>query len=530
MPAYKEEDTKLYLSTVYTRQSKPKRSFSLVIKGMIISATLLGSISLGGVSALAASTPSIPPTIAAQQVQVNFEDEATLIANLNMAVKAIKEEGWTIQRLTKIMDQLTLIEDRLFDGNIFRGNEELRSLLKIALTETESVFTAHGADGLSTLRESNAPERLYRMQEMLGMKSTRNNVNLSPVGQKNEVKIASVAKEEVTVIIDGVKQNFPQSAIVKNGNTLVPMRGVFEALKADVKWDQPTQTATATKGSTTIKLTIGQPTAYVNGKAVQLSAKGEVINGATMVPLRFVSEALGGEVKWDSKTTTAYIDSAKVSDSGKQQEVDGISVKHGKHTYASRNQSEYDQVMKIVENAIKGYDESGFGGVYQKYYYEYLDGARWSGDKSDRSDRNRGLYAAENSIGDLIKAGVSKEEIVKVDTIASIAYDLLRGVPDPKDGSPRSAFDALARSPRMTDCDSDSQVFSAVFDAMGYNTMIGSSPNHADPYVEIDGIWYSIVSGTFTKAGTSADISKFLKENPDRGIHTQPTFGAAISR
>ncbi|BFH67321.1 hypothetical protein J27TS7_15760 [Paenibacillus dendritiformis] len=530
MPPYANEETMIYSSTVYTRHSKPKRSFSFVIKGMIISAAFLASIASGGVSVNAASTPSIPPTIAAQQVQVNFEDEATLIANLNMAVKAIKEEGWTIQRLTKIMDQLTLIEDRLFDGNIFKGDEELRSHLKIALTETESVFTAHGADGLPTLRESDAPERLYRMQEILGMKSTRNNVNLAPVGQKNEVKIASAAKDEVTVFIDGVKQNFPQSAIVKNGNTLVPLRGVFEALKADVKWDQPTQTATATKGNTTIKLTIGQTTAYVNGKAVQLAAKGETINGSTMVPLRFVSEALGGEVKWDSKTMTAYIESSKVSDSGKQQAVDGISVKHGKHTYASRNQSEYDQVMKIVENAVKGYDESGFGGVYQKYYYEYLDGARWTGDKSDRSDRNRGLYAAENSIGDLVKAGVSKEEIVKVDTIASIAYDLLRGVPDPKDGSPRSAFDALARSPRMTDCDSDSQVFSAVFDAMGYNTMIGSSPNHADPYVEIDGIWYSIVSGTFTKAGTSADISKFLKENPDRGIHTQPTFGSVISK
>ncbi|CAM4415442.1 copper amine oxidase N-terminal domain-containing protein [Paenibacillus alkaliterrae] len=526
MPRYKDEETKIHLSTVYTRHSKPKRSFSLVIKGMMISAALLGSIAIGGVPAHAASNPSIPPTSAAQLIQANFEDESALVVNLNMAVTAIKENGWSVKRLTVLMDHLTAIEKKLSDTNSNKPSEGLMT----AILEAEKVVASHGDDGLSTLRGENVSDKLSRIKEMVGMPSTLNFAVSSPVSQKNEVKIASAAKDEVTVYIDGMKQNFPQSALILDGSTYVPMRAIFERLGAKIEWNEKILTVTATKGDTVIRLTLNSDQAYVNGELVKLPVKARSISGNTMIPLRFVSEALGGKVTWNNTTHTAYIESAKVSDTGKLQNVDGISVKYGRHTYASRNQSEYDQVMKIVENAVKGYDESGFEGVYQKYYYEFLDGARWSGDKSDRSDRNRGLYAAENSIGELVKAGVSKEEIVKVDTIASIAYDLLRGVPDPKDGSPRSAYDALVRSPRMTDCDSDSQVFSAVFDAMGYNTLIASSPNHAQVYVEIDGYWYSIISGSFSNAGTSADISKFLKENPDRGIHTQPTFGAAISR
>ncbi|WP_165867584.1 stalk domain-containing protein [Paenibacillus pinisoli] len=67
-----------------------------------------------------------------------------------------------------------------------------------------------------------------------------------------------------------------QSAIIKNGSIFVPLRGVFEALKADVKWDQATQTVTATKGNTTVVLTIGKTTATVNGKTVTLAAKAEI--------------------------------------------------------------------------------------------------------------------------------------------------------------------------------------------------------------------------------------------------------------
>ncbi|WP_170880352.1 WG repeat-containing protein [Paenibacillus odorifer] len=123
---------------------------------------------------------------------------------------------------------------------------------------------------------------------------------------------ASVTYKIANVTIDGVKQSFPQSAVVSSeGNSFVPMRAIFEKLGSTVKWDQKTNTAMAVKGMTNIKLTIGKTTATVNGKSVTLTAAAFTLNGNTMVPLRFVAEALGAKVGWNNSTQTVIITSAE---------------------------------------------------------------------------------------------------------------------------------------------------------------------------------------------------------------------------
>jgi len=46
---------------------------------------------------------------------------------------------------------------------------------------------------------------------------------------------------------------------------------------------------------------------YVNGNLIQSDVPAFVQNGRTMVPLRFVAEALGAQVKWDDATQSIYI-------------------------------------------------------------------------------------------------------------------------------------------------------------------------------------------------------------------------------
>lgn len=331
----------------------------------------------------------------------------------------------------------------------------------------------------------------------------------------------------VTVLIDGVKQTFDQPAIVKNGSTLVPLRGVFEALKADVKWDQPSQTVTAKKGNTTIKLTVGQSTAIVNSKTVTLAAKAEVINGSTMVPLRFVSEALGADVKWDNATSTATITSPAGNvgggngggqvDQGGSQVVNGIKVSYGKHTYASANQSQYDQVMKIVNKAVSDMKSSG---KLLDYYARYIDGARASSYPSN-SDDYMELKIAENSIGQLVSAGATKEEITKAFLAAETGSALLKGVKDVGVGDPTSAYDALVGG--VTDCDATSQTYSATFDSFGFSSAVLGGSNHADVFVKVHDTWFKYGSGTFTKVNLSKIPSSLT-------IVSQPTFGPEFTR
>ncbi|MGI5819447.1 MAG: stalk domain-containing protein [Armatimonadota bacterium] len=89
--------------------------------------------------------------------------------------------------------------------------------------------------------------------------------------------------------------------------TMVPMRSIFEALGAGVQWTESTQTVKATRGATNVELTIGETDATVNGYSVALDVPAMIHRGSTMVPLRFVSESLGADVRWSGATQTVSI-------------------------------------------------------------------------------------------------------------------------------------------------------------------------------------------------------------------------------
>lgn len=97
------------------------------------------------------------------------------------------------------------------------------------------------------------------------------------------------------------------NGVIINQSILVPLRDIFENLGATVKWDETTKKITATKDNKTIVLTVDEIAAYINNKVHILSVTPQVINGKTMVPARFVSEALGVKVDWDSENRVVSI-------------------------------------------------------------------------------------------------------------------------------------------------------------------------------------------------------------------------------
>lgn len=113
---------------------------------------------------------------------------------------------------------------------------------------------------------------------------------------------ANAAKlADITVYLDGVKlpADVPPYIDPKAGATMVPIRTVSEGLGASILWTQKTQTATVAKDGDTIVLTNGKKTATVNGSAVPLDASVQNKAGRIMVPLRFIGENLGLDVVWD---------------------------------------------------------------------------------------------------------------------------------------------------------------------------------------------------------------------------------------
>lgn len=91
------------------------------------------------------------------------------------------------------------------------------------------------------------------------------------------------------------------------GRVLVPVRGVLEKLGVNIAWIPQNQTVVASNAKMDIQLKIGDTRAIVNGNPVRLDVPAQIIGGSTMVPLRFLGEALGAEVGWNGQTQTVQI-------------------------------------------------------------------------------------------------------------------------------------------------------------------------------------------------------------------------------
>lgn len=118
---------------------------------------------------------------------------------------------------------------------------------------------------------------------------------------------SAAATRPVTVLLDNKKMAFDVQPQIINNRTMVPLKGIFDALQISVNWDQKTKTVTGTKEDTVIKLTIHDSTAYINGKAVQLDTPAVIKNGRTLVPLRFIAEAAESRITWNSTARQAAI-------------------------------------------------------------------------------------------------------------------------------------------------------------------------------------------------------------------------------
>ncbi len=111
--------------------------------------------------------------------------------------------------------------------------------------------------------------------------------------------LAQTAGLAITVIVNGQPLPSYPPAVQRSGRTLLPMRMVFEALGAAVKWEAVTQTAIGIRGDVTVRMSINQRTAYINDRPVTLDVPPQLLGGSTYMPVRFPAEAFGADVLWE---------------------------------------------------------------------------------------------------------------------------------------------------------------------------------------------------------------------------------------
>jgi len=122
------------------------------------------------------------------------------------------------------------------------------------------------------------------------------------------IPIKAEAINGISVILEGQQLEFDVPPQIVEGRTLLPLRAIFEAFGLEIVWDDQTKTITGTSENKDIVLRIDDLNAYVNERKIVLDVPPKILNGRTLVPVRFIAESLDMNVNWISETRTVMID------------------------------------------------------------------------------------------------------------------------------------------------------------------------------------------------------------------------------
>ncbi|MBA1335031.1 MAG: hypothetical protein HPY66_0653 [Firmicutes bacterium] len=115
-------------------------------------------------------------------------------------------------------------------------------------------------------------------------------------------------RQGVKVFVDGKKPEFDVPPVIRDGRTLIPVRAVVSSMGAEVDWDPEEKIVTIVKDGKTITLKIDSQEVYVDGEPFTLDVPATIIDGRTLVPGRFVSEAFNALVHWIGDYEMVVID------------------------------------------------------------------------------------------------------------------------------------------------------------------------------------------------------------------------------
>lgn len=113
------------------------------------------------------------------------------------------------------------------------------------------------------------------------------------------------------------------SAELIGNSVMIPIRMVVEELGYQVKWEQQSGKIAILGNDTDIELFLNKKIAWVNQKETTLDKAPLLRNHSTVVPLRFVGEAMGLKVTWDNKAKVARLYSESVDNISPEIESEG---------------------------------------------------------------------------------------------------------------------------------------------------------------------------------------------------------------
>lgn len=175
------------------------------------------------------------------------------------------------------------------------------------------------------------------------------------------------ANENISLKINGTDAEFDVMPQIIDGRTMVPVRAIFEAVGAEVTWDNGTKTVTGVKDNTTVKMTVNSNSETINGKTVEMDASPQIIDGRTLAPARYVAEAFGCSVEWDGVNKVVSIATSKTAKSDDVTEsaddnswIDFIMAEDGKPSAIDFSKISNDDLRTLHSDTRYDFEQSAF--------------------------------------------------------------------------------------------------------------------------------------------------------------------------
>lgn len=121
-------------------------------------------------------------------------------------------------------------------------------------------------------------------------------------------------QQDIKIKINGNDVISDVAPFVDNNRTLVPIRVISENLGYNVNWDNQTQKVTVKNDNKVVELTIGKKDVHINGNNSSIDVAPMIKNNRTFVPLRFISESFGNDVKWDNDSRIVIINKKEIKE------------------------------------------------------------------------------------------------------------------------------------------------------------------------------------------------------------------------
>ncbi|WP_027719163.1 copper amine oxidase N-terminal domain-containing protein [Desulfovirgula thermocuniculi] len=238
---------------------------------------------------------------AAQQVQETKQTQQGTGDNASVTDRVYGDQNKQEKLEQKIAELRAKLEEAVSAGRYAEAWALLRKLRELQGREEATQKVLQLREELIAALQANDLDRAEQiLLQILKLEKNRKGL-YKQLGKIWRERHRVGMPEKVSVFVEGQPIKFDVEPAVIDGRTMIPLRRVANALGVPddkVKWDPATQTVTVENNGTVVTLRVGDRTALLGNRAVTLDVPPQVVNGRTLIPLRFLGEAFGKQVEW----------------------------------------------------------------------------------------------------------------------------------------------------------------------------------------------------------------------------------------